>query len=83
MVLSPLRVNALIPGAAEGVVGSRRSNNAISVTDVAAEQRETVSTIRSCLGSKTAFTGALVGCGAISGLAIIWLVRRVSPANRL
>ena len=82
MVLSPLRVNALIPGAAEGV-GLRRSNDAIAVTDVAAEQRETVSTIRSCLGSKTAFTGALVGCGAISGLAIIGLVRRVSPANRL
>ena len=83
VVVSPLWVNALFPfDPAEGLVGSR-SNNAIAVTEVAAEQQEAVSTIGIPLGNKSAFTGALVGCGAISGLAIIWLVRRGSPANRL
>ena len=45
MVVSPLSVNALFPfDPAEGLVGSR-SNNAIAVTEVAAQQQEAVSTI--------------------------------------
>ena len=84
MLVSPLWVNALFPGdLAEGLVGSRRSSTATAITEVAAEQRKAVSVIRIPLGDKTAFTGARVDCGAISGLAIVWLVRQVSPANRL
>ena len=71
MVLPPPRFNALF------------FFDAIAVTEVAAVQRQSVSMIRNPLGDKTAFTGALVGCGAISGLATIWLVRQVSPASRL
>ena len=84
MVVSPLWVNALFPGdLAEAFVGSRRSSTAIAVTEVAAEQRKAVWVIGIPLGDRTAFTGAHVDCGAISRLAIIWLVRQVSPANRL
>jgi hypothetical protein len=83
MFVLPLRTSALFPSdPAEGLVGSR-SSNAIAVAEVAAEQRDTVSAVRIPLGSKMAFRGALVGCGAISGWVIIWLVRQVLPASRL
>ena len=51
--------------------------------EVATEAEEAVLKIKSSPRNKTAFTGEHVGCGAILGLAIIWLVQQVSPAKQL